>query len=83
MTINSVCGMFSVFFTENRVTEFDHVSNSNVARFNRFFHSMLDEGVYLAPSAFEAAFVSAAHDQAVLDATLTAADRAFAALLAD
>jgi glutamate-1-semialdehyde 2,1-aminomutase len=83
MTINSVCGMFSVFFTENRVTEFDHVSNSNVARFNRFFHSMLDEGVYLAPSAFEAAFVSDAHDQAVLDATLTAADRAFAALLAD
>jgi len=80
VTINSVCGMFSVFFTENRVTEFDHVSNSNVARFNRFFHAMLDEGVYLAPSAFEAAFLSDAHDQTVLDATLAAADRAFAAL---
>lgn len=83
VTINSVCGMFSVFFTENRVTEFDHVSNSNVARFNRFFHAMLDEGVYLAPSAFEAAFLSDAHDQTVLDATLAAADRAFAALAAD
>jgi glutamate-1-semialdehyde 2,1-aminomutase len=83
VTINSVCGMFSVFFTEGRVTEFGHVGNSNVARFNRFFHSMLDEGVYLAPSAFEAAFLSDAHDQVVLDATLAAADRAFAALLTD
>jgi glutamate-1-semialdehyde 2,1-aminomutase len=82
VTINSVCGMFSVFFTENRVTEFDHVSNSNVARFNHFFHAMLDEGVYLAPSAFEAAFLSDAHGQEVLDATLAAADRAFAALAA-
>jgi len=82
VTINSVCGMFSVFFTENRVTEFDHVSNSNVARFNHFFHAMLDQGVYLAPSAFEAAFLSDAHDQNVIDATLSAADRAFATLAA-
>jgi glutamate-1-semialdehyde 2,1-aminomutase len=80
VTINRVCGMFSVFFTENPVTEFDHVSNSNVARFNQFFHAMLDEGVYLAPSAFEAAFLSAAHDHAVIETTLAAADRAFATL---
>jgi glutamate-1-semialdehyde 2,1-aminomutase len=82
VTINSVCGMFSVFFTEGQVTEFDHVSNSNVARFNQFFHAMLDAGVYLAPSAFEAAFLSDTHDVAIIDATLEAADRAFASLTA-
>jgi len=49
-------------------------------RFGRFFHGMLDAGVYLAPSAFEAGFVSNAHTEAELDATLEAADRAFAAL---
>jgi glutamate-1-semialdehyde 2,1-aminomutase len=83
MTINQVCGMFSLFFTPDPVTEFDHVSRSNVARFNRFFHAMLDEGIYLAPSAFEAAFLSAAHDSEVIEATLAAADRAFATLHAD
>ncbi len=82
VTVNRVCGMFSVFFTGSRVTEFDHVANTDVAAFNRFFHAMLDEGVYLAPSAFEAGFVSAAHDDEALDATLAAADRAFAALSA-
>jgi glutamate-1-semialdehyde 2,1-aminomutase len=80
VTINQVCGMFTVFFTEGRVTEFDHVGNANIARFNQFFHAMLDEGVYLAPSAFEAAFLSDAHDDAILDATLDAAERAFATL---
>ncbi len=80
VTVNQVCGMFSVFFTGSRVTEFDHVANTDVAAFNRFFHAMLDEGVYLAPSAFEAGFVSAAHDDEALEATLAAADRAFAAL---
>jgi glutamate-1-semialdehyde 2,1-aminomutase len=80
VTVNRVCGMFSLFFTSNRVTEFDHVANSDVSAFNRFFHAMLDEGIYLAPSAFEAGFISAAHDDQVLEATLQAADRAFAAL---
>ena len=80
VTVTEVCGMFSVFFTSGAVTEFDHVANSDVAAFNRFFHAMLNEGVYLAPSAFEAGFVSDAHDDGVLDATLAAADRAFAAL---
>jgi glutamate-1-semialdehyde 2,1-aminomutase len=80
VTINQVCGMFSLFFTTGRVSEFDHVANSDVNAFNRFFHAMLDQGVYLAPSAFEAAFLSSAHDDAVIDATVQAADRAFAAL---
>ena len=78
--INSVCGMFSLFFTTNPVTGFEHVANSNVEMFNRFFHLMLDEGVYLAPSAFEAGFVSATHDAAALEATLKAAEISFAGL---
>jgi glutamate-1-semialdehyde 2,1-aminomutase len=49
-------------------------------RFNKFFHAMLDDGVYLAPSAFEAGFVSAAHDDAAIEATLSAARSAFAKL---
>ncbi|MFW6094672.1 MAG: glutamate-1-semialdehyde 2,1-aminomutase [Pseudomonadota bacterium] len=80
VTVNRVCGMFTAFFTAGPVTEFDHVANGDLAAFNRFFHAMLDEGIYLAPSAFEAGFVSAAHDDAVLDATIEAAERAFAAL---
>ncbi len=78
--INSVCGMFSVFFTSNPVTGFENVANSNVEMFNRFFHSMLDEGVYLAPSAFEAGFLSATHDSAALETTLKAAEISFAGL---
>lgn len=73
-----VCGMFSLFFTSERVTCLDDVTQSDVLRFNRFFHAMLDEGVYLAPSAFEAAFLSDAHDDAIIDQTVAAADRAFA-----
>jgi glutamate-1-semialdehyde 2,1-aminomutase len=80
VTVNRVCGMFSIFFTSGQVREFDHVANSDVNAFNRFFHAMLDEGVYLAPSAFEAGFVSIAHDAHVLDATLRAAEKAFTAL---
>jgi glutamate-1-semialdehyde 2,1-aminomutase len=72
-----VCGMFSIFFSDERITGYDDVARSNVARFNQFFHAMLNEGVYLAPSAFEAAFVSAAHDTDVVAQTLAAADRAF------
>jgi glutamate-1-semialdehyde 2,1-aminomutase len=53
---------------------------SDVERFKRFFHGMLDEGVYLAPSAFEAGFVSAAHTPADIDATIAAAKKVFATL---
>ena len=79
--INSVCGMFSMFFTSaDRVASFEDVSRCDVARYNHFFHAMLDAGVYFAPSAFESAFVSGAHTDAEIDATLAAADRAFAQL---
>jgi glutamate-1-semialdehyde 2,1-aminomutase len=75
--INWVCGMFSLFFTSRtQVRNLDDVSASDVERFNTFFHAMLAEGVYLAPSAFEAGFVSAAHDNDLIDATLVAADAA-------
>ncbi len=73
--------MFGLFFTEReRVTRFSEVMACDVERFNRFFHGMLAEGVYLAPSAFEAGFVSAAHDAAAIEATLAAAERVFARL---
>ena len=75
--VNWVCGMFSLFFTsQTQVRNLDDVSASDVERFNRFFHAMLAQGVYLAPSAFEAGFVSAAHDNNLIDATLVAADAA-------
>ncbi len=77
---NHVCGMFALFFDIETVENFDHVSNSNVDKFNRFFHAMLDAGVYLAPSAFEAGFISAAHDAEAIQYTLDAAESAFATL---
>jgi glutamate-1-semialdehyde 2,1-aminomutase len=77
---NHVCGMFSLFFDVETVENFDHVSNSNVDKFNRFFHAMLDAGVYLAPSAFETGFICAAHDTQAIQFTLDAAESAFAAL---
>jgi glutamate-1-semialdehyde 2,1-aminomutase len=77
-TANAVGGMFGVFFTDqSQVTHFADVMTCNTMRFNQFFHAMLDEGVYLAPSAFEAGFVSVAHDEAVIEETLEAASRAF------
>ncbi len=80
ISTNHVCGMFGLFFDVDQVDNFDHVANSNVDKFNRFFHAMLDHGVYLAPSAFEAGFVSVTHDDGAISATLEAADRAFASL---
>jgi len=78
--INQVCGMFSIFFTQGPVSNYDHVANSNIDRFNRFFHAMLDEGVYLAPSGFETGFLSTAHTTEILDTTLSAAEKAFTAV---
>jgi glutamate-1-semialdehyde 2,1-aminomutase len=76
---NAVCGMFSLFFTsKSSVENLEDVSASNVERFNRFFHAMLERGVYLAPSAFEAAFVGAEHDDAIIEQTLAAAGESFA-----
>ncbi|HUX74533.1 MAG TPA: glutamate-1-semialdehyde 2,1-aminomutase [Steroidobacteraceae bacterium] len=76
---NHVCAMFGLFFTdEPRVDRYAKVMACDTARFARFFHAMLAEGIYLAPSAFEAGFVSAAHGDADIDATVAAAARAFA-----
>ena len=62
MTSNAIGGMFGLFFTEEeQITNFYQVNNCNLDRFKLFFHGMLDEGIYLAPSAFEAGFVSSAH----------------------
>jgi glutamate-1-semialdehyde 2,1-aminomutase len=80
-TANQVGGMFGLFFTgEPVVDSFGQVMGCDQERFNRFFNAMLDEGVYLAPSAFEAGFVSAAHDFEILDQTLQAAERVFTRL---
>jgi glutamate-1-semialdehyde 2,1-aminomutase len=77
---NSVGGMFGLYFTEDVPRNYAEMMKCDKAAFNAFFHAMLDAGVYLAPSAFEAGFVSAQHGDAVIDATLDAARQAFAAL---
>ena len=81
LTTNHVCGMFGVFFTEAApVSRFAQVMACDVERFKRFFHGMLAEGVYLAPSAYEAGFVSAAHGEDEIAATLAAARKVLRAL---
>ncbi|HMN45319.1 MAG TPA: glutamate-1-semialdehyde 2,1-aminomutase [Povalibacter sp.] len=78
---NHVCGMFGLFFTDKSpVRYFREVMACDVERFKRFFHLMLEEGVYLAPSAFEAGFVSAAHSAAEVEKTIAAAKRALQSL---
>lgn len=80
-TTAQVGGMFGMFFTDQKeVTCFTDVMDCDTDRFSRFFHLMLAEGVYLAPSAFEAGFVSSAHGEAELAGTLAAAEVAFAQL---
>jgi glutamate-1-semialdehyde 2,1-aminomutase len=77
---NHVCGMFSLFFDLDRAENYEQVANSNIERFNQFFHKMLDQGIYLAPSAFEAGFISAEHNDDIIETTLAAAEIAFAEL---
>jgi glutamate-1-semialdehyde 2,1-aminomutase len=69
-------GMFGFFFAPELPQNYHTVMSGDKERFNRFFHAMLDEGVYLAPAMYEAGFVSAAHDDAVIDATILAARQA-------
>ncbi|NOV31827.1 glutamate-1-semialdehyde 2,1-aminomutase [Methylomonas sp. ZR1] len=77
-TTNQVGGMFGLFFSnEKSVSRFSQVMACDVNRFKQFFHAMLDKGVYLAPSAFEAGFVSAAHSDQDLQATVDAAAEVF------
>jgi len=74
-------GMFGLVFTgATSVRSFDQVAAADVERFKKFFHGMLDEGIYLAPSAFEAGFVSAAHSDGDIKATIDAAKNVFAIL---
>ncbi|WP_374566754.1 glutamate-1-semialdehyde 2,1-aminomutase [Nitrosomonas sp.] len=73
----SVGGMFGLYFSKDIPASFAEVMQCDKAAFNRFFHAMLEEGVYFAPSAFEAGFVSAAHGDQELDKTLAAADKIF------
>jgi glutamate-1-semialdehyde 2,1-aminomutase len=81
LATNHVCGMFGLFFTDQpAVDSFTKVMACDVARFRRFFHAMLDAGIYLAPSAFEAGFLSAAHTPADIDATIAAAAKVFPTL---
>ena len=80
LTSNRVGSMFTGFFTDAPVTDYATAKKADAARFGKFFHAMLDGGVYLAPSQFEAAFVSLAHDGRAIERTLEAARRAFASL---
>ena len=76
---NAVGGMFGLYFADRVPSSFDEVMACDKERFNRFFHAMLDAGVYFAPSAYEAGFVSAAHGDEDIAQTIGAAERAFAA----
>jgi glutamate-1-semialdehyde 2,1-aminomutase len=78
-TINRVGSMITVFFCAGPVTDYSTAKRSDTKRFGRFFHAMLERGFYLPPAQFEAAFVSLAHGEAEIDATVTAAAEAFRA----
>lgn len=81
LAITHVGGMFGFFFTdEAEITRYEQVTRCDMERFKRFYHLMLAEGVYLAPSAYEAGFLSLAHGDKEIEHTLTAADRSFAKL---
>jgi len=81
VSVESEGGMFGMVFTaDGPVRTYAQVAAGDVDRFKRFFHGMLDEGVYLAPSAFEAGFVSAAHSDDDIDDTIAAASKVFATL---
>lgn len=80
LTTNHVCGMFGLFFTDQEnVSSFAEVSKCDGEAFTRFFHGMLEQGIYLAPSAFEAGFIGSAHGDEEIDKTLQAARNVFAA----
>ncbi|MGB5398530.1 MAG: glutamate-1-semialdehyde 2,1-aminomutase [Gammaproteobacteria bacterium] len=80
MTCNRVGGMFGLFFTDKQVTSFEQATQCNIEQFRAFFHGMLDEGIYMAPSAYEAGFASSAHMIDELDATIEAAKKVFAGM---
>jgi glutamate-1-semialdehyde 2,1-aminomutase len=77
VTTTQVGAMFGLFFTDQKVETYAQATACDIAAFNTFFHAMLERGVFLAPSAYEAGFLSSAHDDAIIDATLEAAREAF------
>jgi glutamate-1-semialdehyde 2,1-aminomutase len=77
LTVNRVASMFTFFFTDRPVTDWESAKRSDTARFGKFFHFMLERGVYLAPSQFEAGFVSAAHSEEDIRLTVEAAREFF------
>lgn len=79
VTVNRVGSMFTCFFTDQPVTDYASAKRCDTARFGRFFRAMLERGVYLAPSQFEAAFVSAAHTERDIEETIAAAREGFSA----
>ncbi|MFK8069154.1 MAG: glutamate-1-semialdehyde 2,1-aminomutase [Gammaproteobacteria bacterium] len=81
LTTNQVGGMFGIFFSEEKnITSFDQVMKCDQERFKKFFHGMLKEGIYLAPSAFEAGFVSSKHSHKEIEETIKAAEKVFSTL---
>lgn len=77
---DSVGGMFGLYFRDSIPTTFAEISESDVDMFKHFFHGMLERGVHFAPSAFEAGFISGAHDEAIIDETLAISESVFASL---
>ena len=81
MSVNFAGSMFGLFFTDvPRVTNYQQAINCNIEQFNRFYHGMLEAGVYLAPASYEAGFVSAAHDDSVIEETLNIARKVISSL---
>jgi len=78
MTVNRVGSMFTWFFTDQPVTDYESAKRADTGRFKKFFHGMLERGIYLPPSQFEAAFISTAHTDADIECTVTAARECFA-----
>jgi len=78
VTINRIGSIMSCFFTDKQVTNFDDVQNTDIKMFKKFFSEMLNQGIYLAPSAYEAMFISLAHTQEDLKKTIEAAKISFA-----
>jgi glutamate-1-semialdehyde 2,1-aminomutase len=77
-TLNRVGSMFTLFFTESAVTDFDSAKSSDTVKFAAYFNDMLDDGIYLPPSQFEANFVSTAHKKEDLIKTVDAVRKALA-----
>jgi glutamate-1-semialdehyde 2,1-aminomutase len=81
VSFNQVGGMFGLFFSEEKtIRHFSQVMACDSERFNQFFHAMLEKGIYLAPSAFESAFVSSAHSEEDIQKTIDSSGECFLAL---